>query len=189
MGDGNFLTPLHRICTPWPISKKTVASDYVGDPYGCAKFGANPSTGGFWANGWNITKILFIYLYLFFMNSPTDQTRRRIFTLDGSGSNDADSRNDVPFGVSLTLLPILGVKSPENPNFWGVNRRFRAKRTKINNVLCYRNYCINFNQILHNDRDCQVVVIGGPNRCSTNPRWWTAAILKDHKNRDISTTV
>ena len=23
-------------------------------------------------------------------------------------------------GVSLTLFPILGVKSPENPNFWGV---------------------------------------------------------------------
>ena len=34
------------------------------------------------------------------------------------------------FGVSLTLLPILGVKSPENPNFWGVNRRFQAKRAK-----------------------------------------------------------
>ena len=56
------------------------------------------------------------------MNSPTGQTRRRIFTLDGS--NDADSRKDVPFGVSLTLLPILGVKFSENPNFWGVNGRF-----------------------------------------------------------------
>ena len=33
-------------------------------------------------------------------------------------------------GVSLTLLPILGVKSPENPNFGGVNRRFQAKRGK-----------------------------------------------------------
>ena len=33
-------------------------------------------------------------------------------------------------GVSLTLLPILGVKSPENPNFGGVNRRFQAKRAK-----------------------------------------------------------
>jgi len=71
---------------------------------------------------------LFIYLYLFFMNSTTGQTRRRIFTLDGS--NDADSRKDVPFGVSLTLLPILGVKSPENPNFWGENRHFQAKRAK-----------------------------------------------------------
>jgi len=62
------------------------------------------------------------------MNSPTGQTRRRIFTLDGS--NDAASRKDVPFGVSLTLLLILGVKSPENPNFWGVDRRFQAKRAK-----------------------------------------------------------
>ena len=62
------------------------------------------------------------------MNSPTGQTRRRIFTLDGS--NDADSRKDVPFGVSLTLLPILGVKSPENSNFRGVNRRVQAKRAK-----------------------------------------------------------
>jgi len=62
------------------------------------------------------------------MNSPTGQTRRRIFTLDGS--NDADSRKDVLLEVSLTLLPILGVKSPENLNFWGVNRRFQAKRAK-----------------------------------------------------------
>ena len=44
------------------------------------------------------------------MNSPTGQTRRRIFTLDGS--NDVDSRKNVPCGVSLTLLPILGVKYP-----------------------------------------------------------------------------
>ena len=33
-------------------------------------------------------------------------------------------------GVSLTLLPILRVKSPENPNFWGVNRCFQAKQAK-----------------------------------------------------------
>ena len=39
------------------------------------------------------------------MNSPTGQTRQRIFTLDGS--NDADSRKDVLFGVSLILLRIL----------------------------------------------------------------------------------
>ena len=43
-GRWQFSTP-HRIHTPWPITKKFVASDYVGDPYGCAKFGANPSTG------------------------------------------------------------------------------------------------------------------------------------------------
>ena len=33
-------------------------------------------------------------------------------------------------GVSLILLPILGVKLPQNPNFGGVNRRFQAKRAK-----------------------------------------------------------
>jgi len=37
------------------------------------------------------------------MNSPTGQTRRRIFTLDGS--NDADSRKDVPFGGLVDTAP------------------------------------------------------------------------------------
>ena len=71
---------------------------------------------------------LFIYLYLFFMNSPTGQTSRRIFTLDGS--NDADSRKDVPFGHFVDMLPILGVKYSQNPIFGGVNRRFQAKWAK-----------------------------------------------------------
>jgi len=42
--------PPHKIRTSQPITK-IVAGDYVGDPYGCANFGANPSVGGFWANG------------------------------------------------------------------------------------------------------------------------------------------
>ena len=109
----------YRIHTPWPITKNFVASDYVGDPYGCAKFGANPSTGGFRANGWNITKILFfIYLFMvFFMNSPTGQTRRRIFTLDGS--NDADSRKDVLFGGFVDIASHFGGKTPQKPQFLG----------------------------------------------------------------------
>ena len=45
-GKGQFSTP-HRIDTPQPITKKFVTGDYVGDPYGCAKLGAYPSTGGF----------------------------------------------------------------------------------------------------------------------------------------------
>ena len=28
------------------------------------------------------------------------------------------------------MLPILGVKYPNPPNFWGVNRRFQAKLSK-----------------------------------------------------------
>ena len=64
-GRWQFSTP-HRINTPWPITKKFGTCDYVGGPYSCAKFGANPSMRGFLANGWNITKFFFIYLYLFF---------------------------------------------------------------------------------------------------------------------------
>ena len=56
------------------------------------------------------------------MNSPTGQTRRQIFTLDGS--NDADSRKDVPFGGFVDIASHVGVKYPKNPNFKGVNRRF-----------------------------------------------------------------
>jgi len=62
------------------------------------------------------------------MNSPTGQTRRRIFTLDSS--NDADLRKDVPFGGVVDIAPHFGVKYPKNPNFWGANRRFQAKRAK-----------------------------------------------------------
>jgi len=81
-------------------------------------------------------------------------------------------------GVSLTLLPILAVKSPENPNFLGREYAFSSQTGKILKVSCYRNYSIDFNQLLHNDRDHQVVVVGGPNRRPTNPRWRTTAILK-----------
>ena len=42
-----------------------------------------------------IQRIFFLFIYTFF-HKLTSQTRRRIFTLDGS--NDADSRKDVLFG-------------------------------------------------------------------------------------------
>ena len=85
--------------------------------------------GGLWANGWNITKNLFsLFIYtLFFMNSPTGQTRR-IFTLDGW--NDADLRKNVPFGGLVNIASHFGGEIPQKPQFLGVNRRFQAKRAK-----------------------------------------------------------
>jgi len=59
----------------------------------------------------------FIYLYLFFMNSPTGQTRRHIFTLDGS--NDANLRKDVPFGGFVDIAPHFGGEIPQKPQFLG----------------------------------------------------------------------
>ena len=46
----------------------------------------------------------------------------------------------------------------------------------------YQNYCINSTQILHNTKDQQVLIMGGPDTCPTNPTWWTAAILKTVKS-------
>ena len=62
------------------------------------------------------------------MNSPTGQTRRRIFTLDGS--NDADSRKDVPFGGFADIVSNFGGEIPPKKQFWGRERRFQAKRAK-----------------------------------------------------------
>ena len=69
-GRWQFSTPTESTPRNQSTPKKFGTGDYVGGPNGCAKFGANPSMGGFWANGWNITKFylfiyLFIYLYLF----------------------------------------------------------------------------------------------------------------------------
>ena len=44
-GRWQFSTPPPQNPHPLTDHQKIVASDYVGDPYGCAKFGANPSTG------------------------------------------------------------------------------------------------------------------------------------------------
>ena len=54
-----------------------------------------PPRGAFRQMGEIYAKI-FVSIYLFFTDSPTGQTLRRIFARDGS--NDAVSRKDVPFG-------------------------------------------------------------------------------------------
>jgi len=51
------------------------------------------------------------------MNLPTGQTRRRIFTLDGS--NDADSGKDVPFGGFVDIAPYFRGEIPRKPQFLG----------------------------------------------------------------------
>jgi len=98
-GDRQISTP-HKINTPEQIDKKIGTIDYIHEGTSYTKFGRNPFTKGFWANGWNITKILFIYsfiyLYLFFFDEPTGQTRGWIFTRNSS--KDVKSRKDVPFG-------------------------------------------------------------------------------------------
>jgi len=73
---------------------------------------------------------LFIYTF-FFINLPTGQTSRQIFTLDGS--NDTDSRKDVPFGGFVDIVPHFWGEIPPKPQFLGHEfqaKRFQAKRAK-----------------------------------------------------------
>jgi len=61
----------------------------------------------------------FIYLFIpFFRNSPTGQTCRRIFTLDGA-SNYADSRKGVLIGGFLDIVPHFEGDIPQKPQFGG----------------------------------------------------------------------
>ena len=97
MGIGKFHSP-HKINTPEPIDKKIGTIGYIREGTSYTKFGRNPFAGGFWANGWNITKIIFIYLFIytfFLFDQATGQTRGWIFTRDSS--KDVKSRKDVPF--------------------------------------------------------------------------------------------
>jgi len=57
-----------------------------------------------------------------------------------------------------------------------------SQTRKIVKVSYYRNYSIDSSHILQNDRNHQLVVVGGPNKRQTNPRWRTAAILKTVKS-------
>ena len=119
----------HRNHTPWPITKKWYRW-LRRRPLRLWQIWWKSVHGGLLCK-WVKYNEIFSYLFIpFFMNSPTGQTRRRIFTLDGS--NDADSRKDVPFGGFVDIAPNFGgeIPPPENPNFWGVNRRFQAKRAK-----------------------------------------------------------
>ena len=99
-GDRQISTP-YKINTPEPIDKKFGTVDYVREGTLYTKFDTNPPTVGFWANGWNITKIIF-YLYLFFSDSPTGQTCWWIFTRDSS--KHVKSRKYVPFGGYKTEI-------------------------------------------------------------------------------------
>jgi len=53
---------------------------------------------------------------------------------------------------------------------------------KILKFAYYRHYCTDYNQILHSHKVYQILFVGGPNTRKTNPRWRTAAILKNRKS-------
>ena len=77
---------------------------------------------------------LFIYLYLFheFIYRSDPLTDFYAWWLKRRGL-----AQECFWGGSFILLPILGVKCPQTPNFWVVNRRFESQTGKILNIPCH----------------------------------------------------
>jgi len=63
MGIGKF-QPSTKSISLNRSTKEIDTIDYIREGTSYTRFGRNPFTGGFWANGWNITKIIFIYLFI-----------------------------------------------------------------------------------------------------------------------------
>jgi len=164
MGKDNFRPPQNRHPSA-DHPQKTVTGDYVAEPYGCAKLSAYPSTRGL-VGTWVKNNPNYFYLYPFLRNSPTGQTRWRIFMHDGS--NDAESRKDVPFRDFSHCSPFRGQKTPKTPNFeaWiGVfkpvptvkNLKFRkfkmvaAAILEIRKLTYLRRGLSDFDKIWHSD--------------------------------------
>ena len=74
---------------------------------------------------------------------------------------------------------------PQKPPKKGRERPFSSQTRKTLKVAYYPNYCIDSNQILHSDKDQQMLFVGGLNTRKTNPRWRKAAILKNRKSQKL----
>ena len=72
------------------------------------------------------------------------------------------------------------VKGPQNAQRW-LEYAFTSQTCKILKLAYYRHYCIDAIQILHSAKDHQMPFVGDPNTHVRNPRWRTAAILKNLK--------
>ena len=128
-GDRQISTPPPQNGYPWTQKIQHNWLRPWGDPY--TKFGTNPATGGFWANGWNITKIIFVFLPSF-SDSPTGHTRWSIFMRDSS--KDVKSRKDMPFG-GLNDAPLnFWGKTPKNWNFGAWKKQQTTKNSNPYNL-------------------------------------------------------
>ena len=88
--------------------------NYVGGSYGCAKFGANPSREGFWANEWNITKFLNTFFHeLTYWSDPSTNFHAWWLKRHGLAQGCA-------FGGFVNTVPHFeGAWNPRKPIFWG----------------------------------------------------------------------
>ena len=97
------------------MDKEFGTIDYVREETLYTKLGTNPSTGGFWENGWSITKITFIYTFF-------SQARAQARPVDGFLHAIAQRREitqGCAFWGSESCAPKLWGKTPQKLKFWG----------------------------------------------------------------------
>ena len=86
--------------------------------------------------------------------------------------------------IRIHKLSISPIFTPKTSQKWAcMNRRLLAKCAKYSNYVFLKRLMPlqpNFAQWDH-----QILVVGRPKICPTNPKWRTAAILKNRKNLNI----
>jgi hypothetical protein len=98
--------------------------DYVGDMMKPYQNGVDRMQGGVSTDVQHITKCFrFFFFSVFISIRPrTAQTAEAI--LIANGSKGVVWRKEVPFGGQNNIVEGLGVKSPQNTQFFGLNREF-----------------------------------------------------------------
>jgi len=85
------------------------------------------------------------------------------------------------WGCRCCQSPFRGTNPPKNKIWGACIGFFRPNVAKYWNLHVIKTTEINSNQILHNTKDHQVLIVSCSNKHATNPRWRTAAILKTVK--------
>jgi len=110
-GRGQFLTPTES--TPLDRSPKNLLLMIKSATLRLCKIWCKSVHGGLLGEWVKYSDFFHLFIH-FFRELTYSQTRRRIFTLDGS--NDGDSRRDVPFGGFVDIaLHCGGEIPPPNP--------------------------------------------------------------------------
>jgi len=159
--------PPHKIDSPELVNKKVSTVDYVHKRTPYTKFGTNPPTQGFWANGWNITKKYF-YLYLFFLrfayrsdpwvNFYARQLKRLEIT------------QGCAFWASERCPSKFWGKTPKNWNFGCVNRTFKSERQKIQILITWK-LRSRSRRNFHREYAPRIRLREWSHGSPTNPRW------------------
>ena len=106
-----------------------------------------------------VATVQFLSLAFFFglFVMPTARTGGPILMI--SVSHDVFKHKDVPFGGYVDTAPHLRGHIPQKSQF------VLRPNVQKSELPYYENYCIDSNQILHKDKDHQILFVAVPHEC------------------------